>query len=104
LLIGGVVLSSGKYTAFVGYGLIAYGLWRSLSKNKHKRSQELYVFDNYFMKLKQKFFKYKASFLEHQEYKIFKCPNCSQKLRVPRKKGKLVITCKKCRNEFKGKS
>lgn len=37
-------------------------------------------------------------------YKYFKCPTCSVKLRVPKKKGKITITCPKCRNSFKGKS
>lgn len=33
-------------------------------------------------------------------YKIFKCPRCSQKLRVPRGKGKISITCRRCGHEF----
>lgn len=37
-------------------------------------------------------------------YKYFKCPNCQAKLRVPKKKGKITITCPKCRTSFKGKS
>ena len=34
------------------------------------------------------------------EYKVFKCPECKQKLRVPRGKGRIQITCKRCGNEF----
>lgn len=37
-------------------------------------------------------------------YKYFKCPNCKAKLRVPKHKGKITITCPKCRTSFKGKS
>lgn len=37
-------------------------------------------------------------------YKYFKCPHCATKLRVPKGKGKLTITCPKCRKSFKGKS
>lgn len=37
-------------------------------------------------------------------YKYFKCPSCAAKLRVPRNKGKITITCPKCRTSFKGKS
>ena len=29
-----------------------------------------------------------------------KCPNCGQKIRVPRHKGKICIKCPKCRIEF----
>ena len=39
-----------------------------------------------------------------QEYKYFKCKSCGAKLRVPKHKGKITITCPKCRTSFKGKS
>ena len=37
-------------------------------------------------------------------YKYFKCKSCGVKLRVPKHKGKITITCPKCRTSFKGKS
>ena len=33
-------------------------------------------------------------------YKIYKCPKCRQKLRVPRGKGKIRISCRRCQYEF----
>jgi hypothetical protein len=104
LLIVGLILSAGRYTAILGYAIIIYGIWRSISKNKYKRQQELSVFENYLLIIKQKFYRYKSSILGFRKYKTFKCPNCSQKLRIPRRKGNVVITCKKCGTEFKGKS
>lgn len=32
--------------------------------------------------------------------KIIKCPNCDAKLRVPRNKGKISVTCPKCDTNF----
>ena len=104
LLIAGLLLTTGRYISIFGYALFIYGAWRSLSKNKYKRQQELLVFENYLMALKQKFYRYKTSIKDYRHYKVFKCPNCSQKLRVPRKKGNITITCKKCGTGFKGKS
>lgn len=104
LLIIGILLTTGRYISILGYAIIIYSLWRCVSKNKYRRHQELVSFENYLFTLKQKFYRSKASIKDNRQYKIFKCPNCSQKLRVPRKKGKLVITCKKCGTEFKGKS
>lgn len=104
LLIAGCVLTITKYTAIAGYVIIAYGVWRILSKNRYKRQRELFVFENCVLTVKQKFYRYEASMSDFRKYKIFKCPKCSQKLRVPRKKGKVVISCKKCCTEFKGKS
>lgn len=104
LIIIGLLLTTGRYSAIFGYAIVIYSIWRSISKNKYKRYEELSVFENYLMILKQKFFRSKASIIDYRKYKVFKCPHCSQRLRVPRKKGKLVITCKKCGNEFRGKS
>lgn len=104
LLIVGLLLTTGRYTAIFGYAIVIYSLWRSISKNKSKRYRELSVFENYLRVLKQKFYRHKTSIIDHRNYKVFKCPHCSQKLRVPRKKGKLIITCKKCGTEFKGRS
>lgn len=33
-------------------------------------------------------------------YKYYKCPKCKNKLRVPRGKGKIAITCPVCHTEF----
>lgn len=32
--------------------------------------------------------------------KIFKCPGCRQKVRVPRGKGAILITCPRCKTQF----
>lgn len=37
---------------------------------------------------------------ESKLYRIFKCPSCGQKLRVPKGKGKICISCKRCGNSF----
>jgi hypothetical protein len=95
LFIAGLILSLSRYTAIFSYVLIGYGAWRTFSKNKYKRYQELVLFEKVFSK---------QAFENFRKYKVFKCPKCSQKLRIPRKKGRVTITCKKCGNEFKGKS
>lgn len=33
-------------------------------------------------------------------HRIFQCPQCGQKVRVPKGKGKIEITCPNCRNHF----
>ena len=44
------------------------------------------------------------SWAEIKQYKYFICPQCAQRLRVPRGKGKLRVTCTNCRNVFEIKS
>lgn len=33
-------------------------------------------------------------------YKFFKCPYCKQEIRAPRGRGKISVTCQKCKNKF----
>ncbi|AGX45111.1 zf-TFIIB domain-containing protein [Clostridium saccharobutylicum] len=91
------------------FGLIAYipillYAFRTFSKNIYKRQQEngkyLRMKNALIVWLKQKQVRAK----ELKTHKYFKCPNCKQTLRVPRRKGKITITCPKCKNKFKGKS
>ena len=41
---------------------------------------------------------------EDANYHIFRCPSCRQKVRVPKGKGKISITCPRCHTQFIRKS
>ena len=34
------------------------------------------------------------------DYTVIRCPKCETRMRIPKGKGKLKITCPKCKNEF----
>lgn len=48
--------------------------------------------------------RWKQQWREYRTYRYLICPQCSQRLRVPRGKGKIRVTCTKCRNQFIAKS
>ena len=48
--------------------------------------------------------KWKRQWREYRTYRYLICPQCSQRLRVPRGKGKIRVTCTKCHNQFIAKS
>lgn len=79
-------------------------MFRIFSKNIYKRQQEYYKYLNVKNKIVG-FIKGKSNRAKDlKTYKYFTCPNCKQKLRVPRGNGKITITCSKCKTQFKGKS
>lgn len=77
---------------------------RMFSRNINRRFQENQKYLHYQFQVTEAFRKWKFRFQESRKYKIFKCPNCGQKLRIPRGKGKISIRCRKCGHEFIGKS
>lgn len=78
--------------------------YRMLSKNHNARYKENTVYLKYSAKVKG-FFKRQVSYVKQsKDFHIYKCPSCKQKIRIPRGKGKISITCPKCKAEFVKKS
>ena len=72
----------------VSYVLIAWALFRMLSRNTYKRYQENRKYLQFVERIKDR------------EHRYYDCPRCRQPVRVPRGKGKIAITCPKCREKF----
>lgn len=85
VLRGGVI---GIAAWAVSYALMILAIWRSLSRNINKRYQE----NRRFMLMMNRF--------KDRQNRYFICPRCRQTVRVPRGKGKIAITCPKCRERF----
>ena len=97
-----LVLSLFGLRAFyvVALAIMVYAYVRMLSKNIQKRYAENQKYLQYEWKIKRFFQGKKKEFEQRKDYRIYKCPNCRQKLRVPRGKGKIAIRCRKCGTEF----
>jgi len=88
----------------VGLSLLAYSYYRILSKNHYRRYAENQRYMKYYNKVRFFFARKKSHMEQRKTHRIYKCPSCKQAIRVPRGKGKIAITCPKCRTEFIRKS
>lgn len=73
---------------------------RMFSKNHSQRYKENQIFLNYISRFYPKIDRFKYKLRQRANFHIYKCPSCKQKIRIPRGKGKISITCPQCRNEF----
>ena len=72
----------------VSYALMGWAIFRAFSRNTYKRYQENRKYLRFLDRIKDR------------EHKYFDCPRCRQSVRVPRGKGKISITCPKCKEKF----
>ena len=70
------------------YALLGIALFRSFSRNIYRRYRE----NLRYLMLVDRF--------KDKEHKYFVCPKCRQPVRVPKGKGKIAITCPKCKEKF----
>ncbi|MGM0396980.1 MAG: hypothetical protein ACQEP4_07985 [Bacillota bacterium] len=84
----------------IGIVILGVSYFRIFSRDINKRNMENQKFLKFYLPIKNKLFKFKKKTEGSKEYKYFKCPNCGQELRVPRKKGRVNIKCPKCKNSF----
>lgn len=72
----------------VAYALMGISLFRTFSRNTYKRYRE----NRKFLMLVDR--------LKDRDHRYFECPRCRQPVRVPRGKGKIAISCPKCKEKF----
>lgn len=84
--------------------LIIYSYYRVLSRDINARYKENQKFLDTVAPLRRKFFTSKKRYDNRKTHKYIKCPSCKFKMKVPRGKGKIRVTCKSCGNKFIVKS
>lgn len=94
---------------------LAFCIFRMMSRNRERRWKENAWFVGWWnpfwhwmrglhsrFRAEQDYATLKAR--DRSVYRYFRCPKCGNKLRVPKGKGKIVITCPVCRTDFTRKT
>ncbi len=83
------------------YVVILIYFFRCFSRNIYKRQRENQKFLRMWNPIKNYFKFWKRRFQERNSTKkLYRCPKCHQTIRVPKGRGKIAISCPKCRFEF----
>lgn len=85
MLLSGVL---GLVFTLLAYALMGLAIFRALSHNTYKRYRE------------NRWFLMQWDRIKDREHRYYTCPKCRQSVRVPKGKGKIAITCPKCKERF----
>lgn len=89
---------------WVGMGVLIWCYYRTFSRNIPKRTEENYKFYTLKQQLEGKVCSLKEQWANRKLYHYYRCPQCRQKLRVPRGRGRIQISCPRCGTQFIKKS
>ena len=85
---------------YVGFAGMKYMYFRIFSKKWDKRRAENQWYLRKSYAIRNWFDKKKKMWQLKKTHKIFKCPTCKQKIKVPKGRGKIEIRCTKCDTKF----
>lgn len=93
-------LTHSSLLLWLSYIPLIYAFFRILSKNTQKRAKENYIYCEIISKVKAEAKNAKLLLVGTKTHKYYRCKGCRQMLRIPRGKGKIRISCPKCKREF----
>ena len=98
------IISRVSLFTYLGAALLIFYYYRTFSRNISKRTEENYKFYTLKDRVDNKFKGWKEQWANRKFYHYYRCPQCRQKLRVPRGRGRIQISCPRCGTQFIKKS
>lgn len=89
---------------WIALGLILYTYFRIFSRNHPKRYAENRRYLAATAGARNFFQARRRDAVTRKTHRIYRCPSCRQRIRVPKGKGRIAIRCPKCSIEFIKKS
>lgn len=100
-------LFSNPFITWIGFIIIVLIYARTFMKDKqkfHQQNRKYHAFRNriinYFNGQRNIVDQKQKQFNQRKTHRFYACPNCKQKVRVPKGKGKIAITCPACSERF----
>ena len=84
--------------------LLGWSYFRMFSRDFSRRRRENAFYLDKKHRLTSRIDLHRECFRQRRDYVFFRCPGCRQLVRVPRGKGKLRITCRRCGYSFEKKT
>lgn len=84
-----------RFFYLIAFVLMIFEYVRMLSRSISKRSSENRLYLSYVSRVKRYFEKQKYLMQLRKDYRIFSCPECKQKIKIPKGRKKVEIRCPK---------
>lgn len=96
------MLTGNMLIDMIGMALLVYTYFRIFSRNHSARYQENQRYLQMTADIRRRWNRFMSINRQRKDFHIYTCPNksCKQKIRIPRGKGKIEVTCPKCRTSF----
>ena len=98
------IISRVNLFTYLGAALLIFCYYRTFSRNISKRTEENYRYYAVKDRIRSKFSSLRDQWNNRKLYHYYRCPKCRQKLRVPRGRGRIQISCPRCGTQFIKKS
>lgn len=104
VLVLGYLITRLPLLFYFGIAMLILCYYRTFSRNISKRTEENYQYYAIRDRIANKFRGLKEQWDNRKLYHYYRCPQCRQKLRVPRGRGRIQISCPRCGTQFIKKS
>ena len=94
----------GKVFMYLALALLVYSYFRIFSRDLNRRRAENAKYCEMRARFINAFRDGRERFRQRKDYCFFRCPSCRAMLRVPRGKGRIRVTCRKCGTAFERKT